>query len=116
VPLLVFYELLTSGELRLFVIYGVILAYATSFVSRRMLIEESTLAVFFYSFCIITGALFYQVAIQLLLRLPVQGISWQSLLLQYGMTVVTFWMTKKVIFFFQDRIDTLRSDRALMIR
>jgi hypothetical protein len=29
---------------------------------------------------------------------------------------VLFWVTKKIIFFFQDRIDTYRSDRALMIR
>jgi hypothetical protein len=116
VPLLIFYELLVSGELRLFVIYGVILAYATSFLSRRMLIEESVLAVVFYSFCIIVGALVFQVGTQLLLQMPVTGISWQSFIIQYGVTVVLFWVTKKIIFFFQDRIDTYRSDRALMIR
>ena len=116
VPLLISYELLASGDIRLLSIYVVLLAYGTSFLSRRMLIENSGLASLFYVASIIGSAVVYHLASQLWLPGGIDLPSWKSLLLQTGVAFLVFFFTKKVLFAFQAHIDTLRSDKALMIR
>ncbi len=115
-PLLILYELLAAGDIRLLSIYGVLLAYGTSFLSRRMLIENTTLASLFYVASIMGGAYLYQWASQLWLVGVVDLPSFQSGLFQTGVAILVFFFTKKILFAFQSRVDTLRSDQALMIR
>ena len=115
-PLLISYELLAAGNIRLLSIFGVLLAYGTSFLSRRMLIENSTLASLFYVASIMGGAFLYQWATQWWLLGVVNWPSFGSSLLQSSIAILVFLFAKKILFAFQVRIDTLRSDKALMIR
>lgn len=115
-PALLLYELFTSGTLSLMSVYGVVLAYGISFLSRRTLIENGFAAAFFYSMVIEVSAFCYHVGMMLVFKTPLPVMSWQNWLFQLGVILVVFVLVRKVLLSFQRHLDTLRSDRALMIR
>jgi hypothetical protein len=115
-PLLILYELLTVGGIHVLSIYGVLLAYATSFFSRRMLIENNSFISFFYAVAIVSSAGLYQWLIQVGLERVWVLPSWQSIGWQISVAVLVFFLTQKVLSAFRTCIDRLRSDQALMIR
>jgi len=115
-PLLILYEVLVVGGIHLLSIYGVLLAYGTSFLSRRMLIENSILASLFYALGIISSACLYQWITQEGFHKAWSLPSFTSILFQILIAIPVFLLTRKILFAFQARMDTLRSDRALMIR
>lgn len=115
-PLLLLYELLTSGEIRLVSLYGVLLAYSASFLSRRTLIENSFASALFYAFLIECGAVVYYVGTAFLLKTYFVLAAWQSLVFQLGVIFVIFLLVRKGLLVFQNYLNTMYSDRALMMR
>ncbi len=115
-PLLLLSELLTAGEIRLLSVYGILLSYGVSFLSRRMLIENFLLSAIFYTVIIMMSALFYHVAVALIFPSLKYVFMMKAFFFESMITFLIFIFIRKLLIFFQHYLDTLRSDRALMIR
>ncbi len=61
VPLAICFDIVSSGEIGAFSLYAVILSYATSFLSRRLLIEHSGLGMMLYASFAASGTFGYAV-------------------------------------------------------
>jgi hypothetical protein len=61
VPLTAFYDIVSSGALGTLVLYAVLLAYATSFLSRRLLVEHHGVGMVLYALFASLGSFGYMV-------------------------------------------------------
>ncbi len=116
IPLLILYELLTAGEVRLLGAYAVLLSYGVSFLSRRMLIDNVALSTIFYTAIIMFGALFYHGVVGLIFTTLRYKVTLGEFFFEYLITFIIFVLVRKILIAFQLSIERLRSDRALMIR
>jgi hypothetical protein len=118
VPLLLLYDVLGAGRIEVYSLYILFFSYAMSFLSRRVLLENTLVSTFFYSFLIFLGVEF---AFFLSLYFTdktflVTALGERRYVANFLVAWFSFFLVKKIIFFFQNKIDQLRSDNALMIR
>ncbi len=118
VPLLLLYDVLGSGRLEIFSVYVIFFVYTVSFLSRRVLLENVTVSTLIYSLFTYLGILLYALSRGLFGEhnwMYFSEVTTQALGILI-LIVGTFLVVRSIILRFQNKIDQLRSDSALMIR
>jgi hypothetical protein len=127
VPLTVIFEILSVGTVGAFSLYAVLLAYAVSFLSRRILVGQHGAGAFLYAIFTSAMALVYQgmmylllhgrtdVAESDLLRLPSE-FSPGMLLLSAVLAVLAFLIAYPAILRFEERAKLIVQKQFLNVR
>ncbi len=127
VPLSVAFEVFSSGTVGIFSLYAVLLAYATSFLSRRILVGQRGAGAFLYAVFTAAMALAYQGAMYLLLRsrtdaaesdllrLPSE-FSPGMLFLSVALAILAFLIAYPAILRFEERAKSIAQKQFLNVR
>jgi hypothetical protein len=123
-PLTILFDLLSFGALTSLSFYGVVLAYATSFLSRRLLLERRDGGLLLYSFLAALGISFYLllgflrpwVAGSHQFLLPEWPFSWPHIFLVFVLSAGLFMLLSPALRRFEERIELWRQDQQLRTR
>jgi hypothetical protein len=127
VPLTVAFEIFSMGTVGAFSLYAVLLAYATSFLSRRILVGQQGAGAFLYAIFTAAMALAFQGMMYLLLRgrtdaaesdllrLPSE-FSPSMLLLSAVLAILAFLVAYPMILRFEERMKSIVQKQFLNVR
>lgn len=127
VPLSAAYDVISYGSLGWFSLYALLLAYATGFLSRRLLIEHRGLGFGLYALFAFGAVLGYQLLMVFLVRddslaflpelgpVPV-GFSWEIELFSFILSAALFWILHAVTSRFERYVGLLAQKQLLRVR
>lgn len=127
IPLAAAFEVFSAGTVGVFSLYAILLAYATSFLSRRILVGHHGAGAFLYAAFVAGMALLYQGAMYFflhsrtdavesdLLRLPSE-FSPGMLLLSVVLVILAFLIAYPAVLRFEDRIKAIAQKQFLNVR
>ncbi len=127
IPLSVLYDIVSYGSLGWFSLYAVVLAYATGFLSRRLLIEHRGLGLGLYALFTFGAVFGYQLLMLFVvrddrlsllpeIRLMSSGFSWDVEIFSFGLSVMLFWILYFVLSRFERHAELLAQKQMLRVR